>query len=105
MNKVTVVRELGLSVISLNSSASNNAFDEETLQLLLEHLKAVKQNDDHVVILTGEGKAFCAGGDIMMMQKMHDPAQFNDLMDVITNITMELFLMPKMVLAAVNGSA
>src|SRR5690625_2308499 len=105
MSQVTLTRQNGMSIITLNRPESYNALDETTLQLLLEQLKAVKENDDNVVILTGEGKAFCAGGDIGMMQTMDRPDAFESLMDTISNIVTELFCLPKIAIAAVNGSA
>lgn len=105
MEKVKLIRENGISIILLNRPDSYNALDAETLQQLLQQLKAVKENDDRVVILTGEGKAFCAGGDISMMQEMHHPEAFDELMDTVSEIAMELYLMPKIVVSAINGSA
>lgn len=105
MEKVTLTRENGISIISINRPESYNALDGEALDQLLAQLKAVKENDDRVVILTGEGKAFSAGGDISMMQEMHDQAAFDILMDTVSNIALELYLLPKIVISAINGSA
>lgn len=105
MEKVKLTRENGISIITLNRPESYNALDVETLQQLLEQLKKVKENTDKVVILTGEGKAFCAGGDIAMMQQMHEPSAFDELMDTVSEIAIQLYLMPKIVISAVNGSA
>ncbi|HZW67690.1 MAG TPA: enoyl-CoA hydratase-related protein [Pseudogracilibacillus sp.] len=105
MEKVKLTSENGVSIITLNRPESYNALDVETLHELSNHLETVKNNDDSVLILTGEGKAFSAGGDIQMMRKMTEIEQFNGLMDTVTDIAMELYLMPKMVISAVNGSA
>jgi len=105
MEKVKLTRENGISIISLNRPENFNALDVEALHQLLEKLKAVKTNEDKVVILTGEGKAFCAGGDITMMEGMNEPSAFEDLMNTVSEIAMELYLMPKIVITAVNGSA
>lgn len=105
MEKVSVMRENGVSIITLNRPDSYNALDVDTLEQLSESLKAVKKNEDHIVIFTGAGKAFCAGGDITMMEKMTDEATFNQLMDMISDIVLDLYLMPKIVISAINGSA
>lgn len=105
MEKVKLTRENGISIVTLNRPESYNALDMETLEQLLEQLKAVKENDDRILIFTGEGKAFCAGGDITMMQKMDDPSAFDYLMDVVADIALQLYLMPKLVISAINGSA
>lgn len=105
MEKVKLTRENGVSIITFNRPESYNALDDETLLQLATHLEEIKNNDDKVVILTGEGKAFSSGGDINMMQRMSTPEQFNDLMDTVTKVAMDLYLMPKIVISAVNGSA
>lgn len=105
MEKVKLTRENGVSIITLNRPESYNALDVATLNQLSEQLKAVKENDDKVLILTGEGKAFSAGGDITMMKEMNDPSGFDEVMDVVSEIAIDLYLLPKIVISAVNGSA
>src|SRR5699024_2131579 len=105
MEKVKLTSENGVSIITLNRPESYNALDVETLHERANHLETVKNKADSVLILTGEGKAFSAGGDIQMMRKMTEIEQFNGPMDTVTDIAMELYLMPKMVISAVNGSA
>lgn len=105
MEKVKLIRENGVSVITFNRPENYNALDVDTLKGLLEIVEEVEANDDQVVILTGEGKAFSAGGDIGMMQEMNDPAGFDRMMGVLEDITLKLYTMRKIVISAVNGSA
>jgi len=105
MEKVKLTRENGISTITLNRPESYNALDIETLSKLAECITEVENNDDKVVLLTGAGKAFCAGGDINMMTKVASREQFEELMDTITTISTKLYLLPKIVITAVNGSA
>src|SRR5699024_2759984 len=76
----------------------------QTLIDLLETIKIIKENDDKIVILTGEGPAFCAGGDINSMTDFASSDQFDQLMDLISELTKELYLLPKLLLTAINGS-
>lgn len=105
MEKVKLTREDGVSIISFNRPESYNAMDIDTLKQYLEKLKAVEANDDKILIVTGEGKAFSAGGDIRMMQQINDLSRFDELMDVISEMTEKQYLLPKIVISAVNGSA
>lgn len=105
MEKVKLTRENGVSIISFNRPESYNAMDIETLKQYLEKLKAVEENEDKILIVTGEGKAFCAGGDINMMKEMNEISQFHELMDVVSELTEKQFLLPKIVISAVNVSA
>lgn len=105
LSKVLFKSEKGISTLSLNRPDSFNALDVTMLNQLLEVVEELEQNDDQIVIFTGEGKAFCAGGDITMMQEMHNPEEFDRLMDLITQFTIKMYSLPKIVLTAVNGSA
>lgn len=105
VSKVTLASENNISTITLNRPDSYNALDVETLQGLHEKIVEVEQNDDRVLLLTGAGKAFCAGGDINMMTENTSQDDFEKMMDVIADITMRLYMLPKIVITAVNGSA
>ena len=105
MEKVLLKRENGVSIISFNRPDKYNALDADSLKQLLEKLKTVKENDDKILIITGEGKAFCAGGDIEAMKEMPNLESFAEMMDVVTELTEILYLMPKIVISAVNVSA
>lgn len=105
MEKVILTRENGVSTITLNRPESYNALDYETLTRLEEIIIEVEKNDDKVLMLTGAGKAFCAGGDINMMTEVASEEQFADLMDTLTTIAVKLYTIPKIMITAVNGSA
>lgn len=105
MEKVKLSRENGISIITFNRPESYNALDLESLESLLKIITEVEQNDDRIVMLTGEGKAFSAGGDVSMMAVFKDMKLFDQLMDTLEEIVLKLYLMPKIVISAVNGSA
>ncbi|WP_188456588.1 enoyl-CoA hydratase-related protein [Virgibacillus oceani] len=94
-----------ISYIYLNRPDRYNALNKEMLTDLLNVVEQVEQNDDRIVIISGKGKAFCAGGDIGMMADFSDKAYYDNVMDTICSIAMKLYMMPKMVIAAVQGSA
>lgn len=57
-----------IATITLNRPDSMNAFSEEMILSWIKALEEVRDNDDiRVVILKGNGKAFCAGGDVKAM--------------------------------------
>lgn len=57
-----------IATITLNRAESLNAFSEEMILSWIKALEEVRDNDDiRAVILKGNGKAFCAGGDIKAM--------------------------------------
>lgn len=68
--RVEFTVERGVAVATLNRPAVRNAIDEGTRAELGEILERVAaDNDIHALVLTGNGKAFCAGGDISAMQQ------------------------------------
>ncbi len=72
---------------------------------LLDVVGQAEKNDDQVVILTGQGKAFSAGGDMAMLQEFSDKAYYDEVMETIGTIIRKLYLMPKIVISAIHGSA
>ncbi|MDD9810150.1 MAG: enoyl-CoA hydratase-related protein, partial [Gammaproteobacteria bacterium] len=53
----------GVAVIRLCRAAKLNALDARMLEALEAALSAVEESSARAVIVTGEGKLFCAGGD------------------------------------------
>ncbi len=68
-NTVLTEREGGLAVLTLNRPDSYNAIDGAMMQALLDALIECDEDASvRAVLLTGAGKAFCAGGDLKAMQ-------------------------------------
>ncbi|RWZ55237.1 enoyl-CoA hydratase [Halobacillus fulvus] len=80
-----------------------NALDTVMLEEFAEAVHQVKEKDAQVVILSGEGAGFCAGGDVSMMQEIGDAEKYDQVMDHIETIVTTLYTMPKVVIAAVHG--
>lgn len=98
-------RNEGISYVYLNRPEQFNALNQEMLEALKKILAEIENNTDPIVIISGNGKAFCAGGDIKMMQQFKEKQQFDDIMEAIENIVLTLYRMPKIVITAIHGSA
>src|SRR5437660_779389 len=98
-----------ITTITLNRPEKLNAFSGTMREDLLAALRAAEVDDaSRVVVLTGAGRAFCAGGDVAFMsglQKSKDIASFRRLLDAGKNIVMQIAEMSKPVIASVNGIA
>lgn len=105
MTFVTLESKEHVSYITLNRPERYNALHKEMLEELLITIEKVEQNNDRIVILSGNGNAFCAGGDIAMMKDFADKAFFDRVMDTIAQIVRKLYMMPKIVISSVQGSA
>ena len=65
-----------------------------------------KDSDSDVIVLTGEGRAFCAGGDTAWFQKMiDDPVLFERLMPEAKAIVFGLLELEKPIICRLNGAA
>ncbi|ASS70499.1 enoyl-CoA hydratase [Bacillus atrophaeus] len=82
-----------------------NAFNEQMLNELKEACIKAAESEALIVLLRGSGRGFSAGGDIHMMTSPHDSGQFKQLMDTIETITITLFQMKKITVAAIHGAA
>jgi 2-(1,2-epoxy-1,2-dihydrophenyl)acetyl-CoA isomerase len=105
VNIVNYESRSGISYIRLNRPERYNALNKEMLEELFDIVQTVEQNEDRIVVLLGEGNAFCAGGDIAMMKDFGNREFFDDVMESIAGIVSKLYLMPKIVISAVQGSA
>ena len=67
-SQVLAELELGVLKVTLNRPEARNALSEELTPALREMVAACSSDDRiRCLLLTGAGKAFCAGGDIKSM--------------------------------------
>jgi enoyl-CoA hydratase/carnithine racemase len=99
----------GIAQITLNRAEKMNAFTKETIRQWHAHLlRAAGDGTVKVIILTGTGRAFCAGGDAEAMQKRagKESLERKDfLWRSVHSIPLLMERMDKPVIAAVNGVA
>ncbi len=102
--------EGGVAVITLDRPDVLNAFDAE---LGTEVLKRVRRAADdpgvRCVVITGAGRAFCAGEDLAALADRYEAGQAPDLGDTLLErynpLVRAIVAAPKPVVAAVNGVA
>jgi len=98
----------GIARITLNRPKAFNAFSLDMIQTLAERLIELAINKNVVgVIITGEGKAFCAGADLKWLSgfgKSYGEA-LHELSARYHQAILEIRRMPKPVVAAMNGIA
>ncbi|MDP4162524.1 MAG: enoyl-CoA hydratase [Bacillota bacterium] len=104
--KVQVTVDGRVATVAMNRPESLNALDNEMIKGLVSTLKDINESDEiDIVVLRGEGKAFCSGGDIKSMITMKDERDFFPIMESINELIVTLYTMPKLTIAAVNGAA
>ncbi|MFD0829538.1 enoyl-CoA hydratase/isomerase family protein [Neobacillus sp. M.A.Huq-85] len=112
----------GIATITLNRPDSLNAFSINMIQNWIKALEEVRDNDNiRVLVLTGKGKAFCAGGDIKAIKNNdgflnmdeHEEKDFsstglnrkNSLWKYVQRIPLLMEEIDKPTIAAINGDA
>ena len=105
---MTEVRD-GVGVATFNRPEVMNAFTDDMRWQLLTALEQLSV-DDHVrcIVLTGAGRAFCAGGDIASMAALQDDDDLSVIQDRMragAKVVRLLADVPKPTIAAVNGPA
>lgn len=101
---VQVVIDQQVAVVTLNRPSALNALNAEMRGQLVAALLALQLNDDvRVIVLTGSGRAFCAGLDLSELKASGDEVEKNgivgrELLEALDSITCP-------VIAAVNGYA
>jgi len=109
MNEPIKTTALGeIATVTIDRPKFFNAFDLDTISLLVSHLINLAVNDSvKVVIISGGGKVFCAGGDLKWAKNWPDgpAAAFHNLAARYHQAILEIRRMKKPVIAAINGPA
>jgi 2-(1,2-epoxy-1,2-dihydrophenyl)acetyl-CoA isomerase len=98
----------GIAEVLLNRPAAFNAFNLDMIELFAKYLISLAMDDSvSVIIISGEGKAFCAGGDLKWALNFSGgpAAAFHELAARYHQAMLEILRMRKPVVAAVNGIA
>jgi len=108
-NIIYNVDEYGVATITLNRPEKYNAFTKDMIDSWADYLSAAALDDAvKVIVLTGAGKAFCAGGDVSAQK---DRAK-NDALERkhflwrhVHRIALQMEALDKPTIAAINGTA
>jgi 2-(1,2-epoxy-1,2-dihydrophenyl)acetyl-CoA isomerase len=94
----------GVSVIKLNRPKEFNALDYELFGDLIKALEfCMDDKETKVVVLAGEGKAFCAGGDVSLFKSGDAGETLRQLIKLMNTVIVAIRRMPKPVIAMING--
>lgn len=106
MIKYELKNEIG--ILTLNRPEKRNSLHPELVSQMKS--KLIKAGDDDsvkVLIITGEGKAFCAGADLEYLNEMRNYSSLDNEKDSreLAELFLTIYNFPKPVIAAVNGAA
>lgn len=97
----------GVALITLNRPDRYNAVNQDLVDGISESLNKAK-NDDSIraIVMTGAGKGFCAGADMMVFGEEATPEQRRDyLIDQYQPLMSQFYNLNKPIIGAINGTA
>lgn len=120
-NDILYSVEDSVATITLNRPEQFNTFSDDLLKGWVNYLEEARDDDTvNVIVITGSGKAFCAGGDVAVMEKGEgfiagialDPdgptiatQRKDSLMKIVHRVAYTLEGIDKPVICAINGPA
>jgi enoyl-CoA hydratase/carnithine racemase len=100
----------GVATLTMNRPERLNALGDTLREDLYDGVQRASQDPDvRVLVLTGAGKGFCAGGDVKAMHEAKQTAAARPLVEKIAPLRDRVLLAmrqaPQPIIAAVNGAA
>ena len=105
---ILVNLDKGVLHITLNRPEKRNALNENMVKELHEIFNRFRIDEKlKGAIITGSGKAFCAGADLAYLQALQEKTQGQNYQDSVNlmNMYWSIYSFPKPTLALVNGPA
>ncbi|MRX53073.1 enoyl-CoA hydratase [Bacillus sp. HMSC76G11] len=103
---INIIIENGIGHIILNRSNKLNALSRNLVEELQKALRVLENNNNvNVIILSGNGSSFCAGGDIQSMKELKNPVEAAEWVEFVSGLTRQILELEKYVIAAVHGYA
>jgi enoyl-CoA hydratase/carnithine racemase len=118
------IQDTGVLLLTLNRPEQLNAFTVEMANELVDAFNRASDDDAvRAIVVTGAGKAFCAGMDLSvpgnvfgldetqrptladMQKRLDDPAIFEGVRDTGGRVVLSIFECKKPVIGAINGAA
>jgi enoyl-CoA hydratase/carnithine racemase len=106
---IDVTEDSGITTITLCRPEKLNSLAGHMRRDLAEALEAAgSDRGTHVVVITGAGRAFCAGGDVRAMAELMEQGnadEFSRLLGSARRVISAIRQMTKPVIASINGPA
>ncbi|WP_082234273.1 enoyl-CoA hydratase/isomerase family protein [Halobacillus massiliensis] len=96
----------GLAVVTLNRPEKMNAVSKEMTSQLASALQSLKQKPGlKCLVLTGKGRAFCAGGDLSELHGGLSEMEAYQILKPMNEVLYQLAVFPVPTIALLNGQA
>jgi enoyl-CoA hydratase/carnithine racemase len=99
--------EKGVATITFNRPERYNAVNQDLVDGLSESLLKCQQDQSiRAVVITGNGRGFCAGADLSVFAENTTPEQRRDyIIDQYQPLMEQFFFLKKPIIGAINGTA
>lgn len=110
MNDAATLEHNGpIATLTINRPEARNAMSLELLDAMHAVMDQLERDPhgSHVLVITGTGKAFCAGMDLkaVLVELSGDPTLGQRLLTRLAELTIRLRALPLVTIASVNGAA
>ncbi len=110
MNDAATLEHNGpIATLTINRPEARNAMSLELLDAMHTIMDQLERDPhgSHVLVITGTGKAFCAGMDLkaVLVELSGDPTLGQRLLTRLAELTIRLRALPLVTIASVNGAA
>jgi len=108
MEMIKYTEENNVGILTLNRPEKRNALHPKMVNEIINQLEAIERNDRvRFLIITGEGKSFCAGADLAYLNELRNYSSIENEKDSedLAELFMQIYKFPKPTIAAVNGAA
>src|ERR1700688_4210018 len=104
---IQITYDSGIATVTLNRPEKRNAVSFELVAELMKAMDEIEASPAGVILLTGAGKAFCAGMDLDELKSLLGKNHDENVKDSATMAAVfrRLYDFPKPTIAAVNGAA
>lgn len=96
-----------IATLTINRPDARNAMSVEILDAMHDAVDELKDSDTSVLVITGSGRAFCAGMDLkaVLIELSGDAGMGERLLTRLAELTLKIRALPQVTVASVNGAA
>jgi len=105
---IEITKNKNIVTVTLNRPDVHNAMNELLMNELTKCFQDLSKDEDvRCIILTGNGKSFCAGADLNWMKSMVSYSKEENIKDsrLLLDLYETIYSCPKLVIGKINGHA
>lgn len=104
---VLLTTEDRIATLTINRPDARNAMSIEILEAMHEAIDSMRDSEASVLIITGSGRAFCAGMDLkaVLIELSGDASIGAELLTSLARLTLKIRTLKQVTVASVNGAA